>query len=51
MSQSAKRDNDSAVFYFVKLADTILVFRGFQKKTQKTQPAGCITTAFTGDGR
>ncbi len=24
------------VFYFVKLADTILVFHGFQKKTQKT---------------
>ena len=24
------------VFYFVKLADTIVVFHGFQKKTQKT---------------
>lgn len=24
------------VFYFVKLADTIMVFHGFQKKTQKT---------------
>ena len=24
------------VLYFVKLADTILVFHGFQKKTQKT---------------
>lgn len=24
------------VFYFVKLADTILVFHGFHKKTQKT---------------
>ncbi|TKB77384.1 MAG: type II toxin-antitoxin system RelE/ParE family toxin [Nitrospira sp.] len=24
------------VFYFVKLANTILVFHGFQKKTQKT---------------
>lgn len=24
------------IFYFVKLADTILVFHGFQKKTQKT---------------
>jgi phage-related protein len=24
------------VFYFVKVADTIVVFHGFQKKTQKT---------------
>ena len=24
------------VFYFVKLADTIVVFHGFQKKTQRT---------------
>jgi phage-related protein len=24
------------VFYFVKLADTIIVFHGFYKKTQKT---------------
>ena len=24
------------VFYFVKVADTIMVFHGFQKKTQKT---------------
>ena len=24
------------VFYFVKLADTIMVFHGFHKKTQKT---------------
>lgn len=30
------------VFYFVKLADTILVFHGFQKKTQKT-PAHELT--------
>ena len=30
------------VFYFVKLADTIMVFHGFQKKTQKT-PAQEIT--------
>ena len=30
------------VFYFVKVADTIVVFHGFQKKTQKT-PAQEIT--------
>jgi phage-related protein len=24
------------VFYLIKLADTIVVFHGFQKKTQKT---------------
>ena len=32
------------VFYFVKLADTIVVFHGFQKKTQKT-PAHEIAVA------
>ena len=26
------------VFYFVKLADVIVVFHGFHKKTQKTPP-------------
>jgi phage-related protein len=32
------------VFYFIKLADTIVVFHGFQKKTQNT-PAHEIAVA------